>query len=180
MCQRDCPISDVVTSTDSATRYEKVFNCMVNSVVMAHNLAVCSPTCCAVMCQSSSNCNAFFAGKYKVGVGAIPGVCQACPSNSDTAAEASGSPTDCKCNSKYTGNDGENCDACVPGKYKSDVGSSACENCIAGTYSTTSSAVTPLACLSCPLNSDAAEASDSPADCICNAGFSGMHGGPCT
>jgi len=126
-------------------------------------------------------CSACVPGKYKVAVGAIPGVCQACPSNSDTAAEASDVVTDCICNVGWTGSGGGTpCSACVTGTYKSSTGSEACENCIAGTYSTTSSAVTPLACLSCPLNSDAAEASDSPADCICNAGFSGMHGGPCT
>ena len=60
------------------------------------------------------------------------------------------------------------------------IGSDACENCITGTYSTTLSAVTPLACLSCPSNSDAAEASDSPEDCICKPGFSGVRGGLCT
>jgi len=35
-------------------------------------------------------------------------------------------------------------------------------------------------CLGCPSNSDSAEASDSPADCIYNAGFSGVRGELCT
>ena len=51
--------------------------------------------------------------------------------------------------------------------------SNACENCAAGTYSSTPSGITLDVCLNCPLNSDAAEASDSPAHCICNARFSG-------
>ena len=128
----------------------------------------------------SAECTDCIAGKYSTVVIAISDICQACPLNS-VSASASDEITDCMCNVGWTGSGGEApCSACIAGTYKSSIGSNACENCIAGTYSTTQSAVTLPVCLNCPLNSDAVEASDSAAACICNAGFSGVRGGLCT
>ena len=126
----------------------------------------------------SAACTDCVAGKYSTAVGAD--VCQTCLSNS-VSAISSDDLTDCMCNIGWTGSGGGTpCSACIAGTYKDSIGSDACEKCIAGTYSTTSSAVTAEACLSCPSNSDSAEASESPADCICNAGFSGVRGELCT
>jgi len=127
----------------------------------------------------ASVCADCIAGKYSSGVGAqAQGSCVNCPANSVSPA-GSNEQTDCECSAGWTGSTGS-CVQCGAGKYKNVIGSSACENCITGTYSTTLRAVTPLACLSCPSNSDAAEASGSVTDCICNAGFSGVRGGLCT
>ena len=120
------------------------------------------------------------AGKYSNVIGATSNLCQACRSNS-VSAIASDEVTDCMCNAGWTGSGGdEPCSACIAGTYKSSIGSEACENCIAGTYSDTLGSVTSDVCRDCPSNSDAAEASDGPVHCICNAGFSGVRGEPCT
>jgi len=90
-----------------------------------------------------------------------------------------GEQTDCVCNAGYTGLDGATCTACEAGKYKIATGDAACIHCLAGQYSTAVGATSNV-CQSCPSNSDAAEASDSAAACICNAGFSGVRGELCT
>ena len=117
-------------------------------------------------------------GTFKTSSGSA--TCTGCGAGKFSAVTGSSSNV-CACNAGSTGADGADaCTLCATGTYKIDPGNDACENCSAGTYSTTSSAVTIEACLSCPSNSDAAEASDSPEDCICNAGFSGVRGGLCT
>ena len=55
---------------------------------------------------------------------------------------------------------GELCQECIPGKYKSSTGTSAC--------------------LDCPAFSNSLAASIALAACICNAGYSGGNGGTCT
>ena len=128
----------------------------------------------------SAECTNCVAGQYSIAVAAVSDICQNCHLNS-VSAIGSDEITDCICNVGWTGSGGEApCSACTPGTYKSSLGSDTCENCVAGTYSTSSNGITSDVCLSCPLNSNSAEASESPVDCICNAGFSGVRGELCT
>jgi len=83
------------------------------------------------------------------------------------------------CSTGSTGPNAEQCALCVAGKYKSSTGSAECTDCEAGTYSTTVGAVFDV-CQDCPMHSVSMMASDSPVDCICNAGFSGMCEELCT
>jgi len=87
-------------------------------------------------------CTNCVTGKYSVALGATSDVCQTCPPNSN-AAEASDIQTDCTCNSGYTGDDGDTCNACVAGKYKIAMGDAVCTNCVAGQYSVALGATKP-------------------------------------
>ena len=128
--------------------------------------------------DGAATCAPCAVGTFKTSSG--PATCTGCGAGKFSAVTGSSSNV-CACNAGSTGADGaDECTLCATGTYKIYPGNDACENCSAGTYSTTSSAVTIEVCLSCPSNSDAAEASDSPEDCICNAGFSGVRGGLCT
>ena len=130
--------------------------------------------------------------------------CMTCPSFSNSPS-GSAAASACTCNAGYTGANGGTCSICaagkyqvdsasaeggpnggvctdcVAGKYKISAGTTECSNCLAGKYSTVTSAVTPDVCISCPSDSNTAEAeaSDSQADCTCNSGYTGNNGGSC-
>lgn len=138
-------------------------------------------------------CSACVAGSYKTATGSAlcatcdtgkfstdvartdVATCQTCPSNSNTVGGGHDAPGDCTCNAGYTGADGVWCDACVRGKFKSITGSSACLSCAANKYSTVLGSVGGT-CEDCPTNTNAPEASSSPAACTCNAGSTGGGG----
>ena len=137
--------------------------------------SVCSPGKFSAT-SGLSECSLCASGKYQAGKGSI--VCDACPSNSN-APEASDERRDCKCNTGWTGPDGEHCTQCEAGKYKIASGDAACSECSAGQYSTAVGATSDV-CQGCPSNSNAPEASDEEVDCTCNAGSSGADGQNCT
>jgi len=101
--------------------------------------------------------------------------CLACSANSQNLMIGSKSAYDCKCEPGYQGQDGEACTACPAGKFKSIFGNSSCETCPENTFSHTGS----TSCSQCPGNSTSDAESVSINNCLCNAGFSGVDGGPC-
>jgi hypothetical protein len=132
--------------------------------------------------QSDENtpCINCVAGKYRVLPAATAeSSCVPCPANTFSFSPTT-LKTGCICNAGYSGaTDGEICDACVAGKYKTTVGVGTCTDCAANEYSTTLAQVTS-SCLSCPLNSKAPAGSDDATDCQCNAGYTGANGQTCT
>ena len=116
--------------------------------------------------------------------------------------------TDCQCMAGLTGPDGEYCNFCPEGTYKSTVGSAACSACPANSNSILDAGYWATDCLcnagysgpdsgtctACATGSyksspGSAACSACPADspsnaalteCLCNAGYSGPAGGPCT
>ena len=136
------------------------------------------------------------AGKFKDSVG--PGECSLCPGGTYSARtgqpsnatctlcptrgySSPGSDTimDCMCNLGYTGPNGTNCSACVPGKFKSTSGTMACTLCSQGKYSTGLAEISNRACGNCTANSFSGAGSSVSTHCVCNAGYSGPHGGVC-
>ena len=119
------------------------------------------------------------------------GECYSCPANSycpggttiDGCPENSNSPagsteiSHCQCKPGYSGPNGGTCSACTEGKYKMSPGPDTCIQCVSGKFSIVTAATAESTCSSCPENSDAPAGS---AACICNAGFTGPNGGPCT
>jgi hypothetical protein len=86
--------------------------------------------------------------------------CTSCPTNQNTqGATGVCNINACVCNPGYTGDDGVSCSACPSDTYKVLNGSSIC--------------------LACPSNSSAPSISTAITDCICDAGFDGVAGGPC-
>ena len=143
------------------------------------------------------NCTACPAGKYKNVTGSsnctdcpqdtyssVPAVqtlsgCLRCPLNSDSKAATTNS-TDCLCRPGYTWQDLQACAECVAGKYKPDVGPHGCTECPAGTYLANTPGVALSGCLGCANNSDAPAGSGTESSCLCNIGFTGPDGGPCS
>jgi hypothetical protein len=108
-----------------------------------------------------------------------PPGCTACP-NHTFSAEGSGNRTMCVCNQGYTGPDGIACDACIAGTYKDINGSQACTLCQRGKYSTGIAITRNDSCVPCPDSSFSALGSGNITDCLCNAGWEGKDGGPCS
>ena len=79
--------------------------------------------------NGSAACSLCPANTYSTAVGATSnGTCVSCPSNSESGAGSTG----CVCSFGYTG-EMASCAACVPGKYKMVLGTSACIACPANT-----------------------------------------------
>jgi len=138
---------------------------------------------------NGAECSECAAGTYKDVNGSSP--CHPCPngtyshkrSASCTACQtdsfspqASGQLEQCVCNAGFTGADGGNCSAVPPGTFKAAPGSAAPTNCGAGRFSNASGM---SFCYSCPLFSNSSAGSATKTDCVCTAGYTGLHGGPC-
>ena len=120
-------------------------------------------------------CSLCGAGKYSN----VPGVslesqCISCPANSDSEPGSS-SLSNCSCNMGFTGSSG-NCSSCVPGKYKTTMGSHSCADCEGGKFSEAAAATAEVACVSCPDNTFSEAGSNALSACSCNKGFTGSDG----
>lgn len=123
--------------------------------------------------ESSSSCTVCTAGKYVSNFS-----CVDCPANSDSPA-ASFAPSQCACRPGYSGLHGNrsNCTACPPGFYGAG-GPEICQACPAGSYNAAPAAGV---CTVCPEHSSSSiEGSTSVSSCVCNSGFLGPSGGPCS
>ncbi len=135
---------------------------------------------CPTGCYGTGNaiCYQCGTGFYKAIAGTS--LCLACASNSGSSCSVCTAAASCPCNVGYTGPNGGVCTACVAGKYKIATGTAACTDCAAGTYSATVGATVAATCLACPTSSSSPISSVALTACICNVGFTGPLGGPCT
>ena len=105
--------------------------CVCNRGETGPNGGPCSP-CASGMFKGSVGsgaCTLCTEGTYSSSKGGISSkVCNLCPANS-LSPEGSKVVVDCFCNSGYTGPNGVDCPACVPGKYKVATGSAPCDLC---------------------------------------------------
>ena len=141
-------------------------------------------------------CTLCVGGKYSTTAGATSAsTCLNCPLHTN-AQSGSDQVEDCTCNTGHYGLNGRDCINCEAGKYKDVTGPDQCTLCAAGKYvsveesvSSSACAACPAAtyssadrthCLMCPSDSSSPTSSDEVADCTCNAGYTGPHGGPCT
>ena len=132
----------------------------------------CSPGSYSTQ-EASSSCTVCTAGKYVSNFS-----CVDCPANSDSPA-ASFALSQCACRPGYSGLHGNlsNCTACPPGFYGIG-GPEICQACPAGSYNAAPAAGV---CVTCPEHSSSSiEGSTSASSCVCNSGFLGPGGGPCS
>jgi hypothetical protein len=94
-------------------------------------------------------------------------LCQLCPSMT-TSPAGSVSITACICNEGYTGLDGDECSACAPGKYKAIRGSSVCDLCRVGKFSSSVGARYESVCTSC-MAGKYSDQMGATSDVACNA-----------
>ena len=101
--------------------------------------------------------------------------CSQCPQHmySDAGADEL---TDCLCGVGYIGAAGGPCEACEPGKFKSERSATICDACSAGTYNELAASTSSSACLQCPENTDSAAGSGSIYACVCDPGYSSVRG----
>jgi hypothetical protein len=128
-----------------------------------------------------SECVRCEAGKYSTTVGAASeSTCIGCPAHAHSPS-GSDAGVDCLCNAGYTGADGGECSACVPGKFKDAAGSASCTECAPGRYLTTAGAYLPEACVKCsPGTFSTTSGADSPETCLACAAhtYSTTEGAP--
>ena len=169
-----------------------------NAITSIRNQMTQNMDVSSVCSAGDSVCVGCSAGKFKVNPGPSP--CTDCSVNTYSTAVAatssatcegcpdfavsdvgSGVITACKCNTGYTGADGNTCSACELGQYKESTGTALCTNCGLGKYSGLPAAKTALTCTTCPENSwTKLTGNDVIEDCECNAGYTGPNGGHCT
>ena len=120
---------------------------------------------------NQQQCQACPPGTFNPSTGASSvGECQACPLNSDSSL-GSTAISDCKCLAGFSGDPGNECVACPPGFYRSNMSEYICSACPINTYNVLDSSTNVGACLSCPENTKSAAGSGVQADCICDPGF---------
>ncbi|NBW88313.1 MAG: hypothetical protein EBR51_00090 [Gammaproteobacteria bacterium] len=128
-----------------------------------------------------SECVRCEAGKYSTTAGAASeSTCLGCPAHAHSPS-GSDALESCLCNAGYTGADGGECSACVPGKFKDAPGSASCTECAPGRYLTTAGAYLPEACVKCaPGTFSTTSGADSPATCLACAAhtYSTTEGAP--
>ena len=110
--------------------------------------------------------------------------CIVCPIHS-SSPRASRSEDACECNAGFSPDSiSSTCEACVPGKFKSEFANVPCLECSGGTYVETYG---NTECISCPNNTYTHAAirggkengSQSILDCVCNTGHEGPAGMKC-
>ncbi|KAJ1465571.1 hypothetical protein T484DRAFT_1647989, partial [Baffinella frigidus] len=72
------------------------------------------------------------------------------------------------------------CHMCLPGTYKTAIGSADCTSCGINTYSCHWGGMHPAACQQCSANSASPAGSGAITDCTCNTGYTGADGGSCS
>jgi len=130
--------------------------------------------------RGAGSCTLCDEGKYSESIGASDeATCLSCPGNS-TSDAGSGSMAGCECVLGYFGPSNTECGACEAGTYQDERGHASCNKCDAGTYSDAIAATSSGQCMACPADSDSPSGSVVKEACVCNAGFPGQNGGPCT
>ena len=169
------------------TRYYKATtgsaSCTVCPIASTSPLASTQPgNCTCNMGYTGPNggvCTACAAGTYKDTTGSV--TCTACPANSNTLSPATQLSSSCFCNMGYSGPNGGTCTECVAGTFKNMFGNNfgSCFVCPAGKYSMVVGLTVP--CDLCPVNSgDSCIGCTTVSSCVCNLGFTGPNGGPCS
>ena len=135
------------------------------------------------MNSTSNTCTDCLPGSYSNSTRAV---CISCPQNSHSSV-GSDNITYCLCNAGWSGTHGD-CTGCAAGKYKANIGPEACSDCAGGKFSvylnsatdtcincaaTSYSVENKTLCLPCPSNTYSSVGSDSIANCLCQAGWSG-------
>ena len=161
----DAACSECAASSSSPEGSTASTNCTCNAGYTGPDGDTCEacPTGSSKVVRGSSACIPCAAGKYANETG-HPEECLSCPAHT-YSAEGSSLITNCTCNAGYTGPDGDACEACVSGKYKGIIGTSACFLCPVGKYSTGAGAASEEVCVACPNNTTSGEGSSNIANC---------------
>lgn len=96
--------------------------------------------------------------------------CISCPSNSSSLVQSS-KLDDCICNLGFSGEPGDECLACVPGKYLDDVNIYECKECPENSYNEFYAKDTVDACLPCQAHTTSSTGSPDQFSCVCDSGF---------
>jgi len=99
--------------------------------------------------------------------------CRPCSANASSFA-GSTDHTQCLCAAGYAGVPGAQCEACVAGKFRSDMTQYICSQCRVDSYNAQLHMVSAQSCISCPTNTSTGGeyGSGSIFHCVCNAGYS--------
>ena len=154
-------------STYSSKDNSACVKCPENSFSLPGSSQAAHCLCNVGYTIDGSDCDACVAGTYKAVNGSaacslcsqgkyseeraqvLEDTCSTCPAHT-LSIDGSGSLSLCTCNQGYTGPDGGDCSACIPGKFKSLSGSAICALCPKGKFSTALAASSDSLCSPCP------------------------------
>jgi len=192
-----CVEGSYKTSLSYHNTFDNCTRCPTDSNSPKYSHLVDACVCNAGFSRENGNiCQQCHSGKYKDSTGNTPcvdcatttyssilgantsSVCQKCADNSQSL-QGSTKIQDCLCNSGFSGEYGNLCMQCLPGKYKESSGDDLCVDCMKGTYSSVLGANTSSVCQKCSNNSESVEGSTTIQDCLCNSGSSGEYGNLC-
>ncbi|KAJ1469424.1 hypothetical protein T484DRAFT_1851859, partial [Baffinella frigidus] len=130
--------------------------------------------------RGAAACTLCGGGTYSESIAAVANAtCLSCPAKS-TSDAGSGSMDACECARGFAGASNTECVACEAGTYQDKRGNTSCIVCNAGTYSGATAASSAAQCTACPADSLSPAGSVIKEACVCNAGFPGFDGMPCT
>ena len=193
----NCPAGKFSTSTAATSIATCTGGCPANSFSGTGSSVITECQCNFGYTGSNGGlCTVCGAGKYKSSWG--NNICDGCSQgkfSNHTGAITQYVCTDCPAGKMTVSSSGSvACIDCVTGKFASSSSQSVCSNCAAGKYSGTGFTVCCAnssycgnneymlsgTCQSCPAQSTAPACSTTLTSCLCNPGFSGPNGGPCT
>lgn len=119
---------------------------------------------------SEGVCQRCAEGTYKSSLENAP--CDECDPNADSES-GSTSLGACLCNAGFSGDPGQECAACGPGKYREQGQEYICQSCPPNSYNVLDASTSAAACLGCPehTSTEGSSGASSPLQCTCNAGF---------
>jgi hypothetical protein len=154
--------------TEGANSDNACMSCPDHSISLSGSSLETSCLCVAGYTgPDGGTCEMCVAGKYKDTQGAQP--CTLCIKGKYSTTVGASLESTCI-----------NCDV---GKYSTAEGASVsttCTSCSPNTYSTTLGAQKSSNCANCTVNSQSPSGSSVQISCLCNPGFTGPNGGPCT
>jgi hypothetical protein len=171
----ECP-RNTFSSSFAATSKSTCISCPAGSISKAGSVILPNCTCNKGYGKNAAenSCEACEAGKYSNIVAWAP--CITCPTHM-TSPRGSSDIADCLCNAGFTGPNSGPCSECEAGTHKFTVGNALCSFCLPGTYALEGSSL----CTQCPEKTYIDFwGARSIEYCLCNLGYTGQNGGPCT
>lgn len=123
--------------------------------------------------QGQQACSVCPANTFNPELGSISlGACEPCDPAA-RAPEGSSAVGACLCSLGYSGQPGGDCEACVPGKFRSNTAEYICSDCPVDSYNDQPLMDSVESCISCPANTSSQGQFGSGAllECLCDAGF---------
>jgi len=170
-----CLSCDPAATSDLASTI--LTNCQCNAGYAGRDGESCRPCPTGYFKESigPAPCTKCKQGTYQSDLAATSSaMCLSCPSGKSSPL-ASNTSNDCVCLAGYYRLSGRlDCEACVPGTFKEEIGDFNCTECAIGKYSNLIGSTLEINCTSCDFGATTlARGSTLPFNCTCDRGYTG-------